>query len=93
MPQSPSPTSPHGWISTKDSAGAREFYAKLFGWQIEVNPDPQYGGYALARIDGKDVAGIGGTQSPDQPSAWSVYIGTDDVDTLRHEGPGPRAAR
>ena len=69
-------------LSTKDAAKAREFYQKLFGWDIEVNQDPQYGGYALARIGGKDVAGIGPTQSPDQPSAWSVYIGTDDADEL-----------
>jgi uncharacterized protein len=72
------------WIdlSTKDAAKARDFYGKLFGWDIEVNEDPQYGGYALARVDGKDVAGIGPTQSPDQPSVWSVYIGTDDAEAL-----------
>jgi predicted enzyme related to lactoylglutathione lyase len=55
---------------------------KLFGWQIDVNPDPMYGGYALAKVDGVDAAGIGPTQSPDQPSMWSIYIGTDDVDRL-----------
>ena len=57
------------WIdlSTKDAAGARDFYGTLFGWDIEVNPDPQYGGYALARIGGQDVAGIGPAMSPDSP--------------------------
>ncbi len=72
------------WIDlgSSDAAGSREFYARVFGWDIEVNPDPQYGGYALARIDGKDVAGIGGTQSPEQPTAWSFYIGTDDAEAL-----------
>jgi predicted enzyme related to lactoylglutathione lyase len=69
-------------LGTKDPAGAREFYKKLFGWDIEVNPDPQYGGYALARINGKDVAGIGGLMSPDQPTAWSVHIGAEDVEKL-----------
>ena len=69
-------------LSTTDPAAARDFYAKVFGWNIEVNPDPQYGGYALAKIGGQDAAGIGGTQSPDQPAAWSVYIGTDDIDAL-----------
>lgn len=48
-------------LSSTDPVGSREFYTKVFGWNIEVNPDPQYGGYALARIDGKDVTGIGGT--------------------------------
>jgi uncharacterized protein len=69
-------------LASKDPAASRDFYAKLFGWQIEVNPDPQYGGYALAKIDGQDVAGIGGTQSPEQPTAWSVYIATDDAEEL-----------
>jgi len=69
-------------LSTKDAAAARDFYANLFGWEIEVNPDPQYGGYGRARIGGKDAAGISPTQSPEQPSAWNVYIGTDDIDAL-----------
>jgi uncharacterized protein len=69
-------------LSSTDPAGSRDFYSKLFGWQVAVNPDPQYGGYGLAKIDGHDVAGIGGTQSPEQPSAWSVYIGAEDVEEL-----------
>jgi predicted enzyme related to lactoylglutathione lyase len=69
-------------LSTTDPAAAREFYTKVFGWQVEVNPDPQYGGYGLAKVGGHDAAGIGGTQSPDQPAAWSVYIGSDDADAL-----------
>jgi len=69
-------------LSAKDAAAARGFYDKVLGWTTEVNPDPQYGGYGRSRVDGKDVAGIGPAQSPDQPSAWSVYIGTDDLDGL-----------
>ena len=69
-------------LGAKDAAAAREFYQTLFGWQIEVNPDPMYGGYGLAKVNGVDAAGIGPTQSPDQPSMWSIYIGTDDVDGL-----------
>lgn len=69
-------------LATTDPAAAREFYGKLFGWQVDVAPDPQYGGYALAKVGGQDAAGIGGTQSPDQPPAWSFYVGTDDVEAL-----------
>jgi predicted enzyme related to lactoylglutathione lyase len=69
-------------LSTTDPAAARSFYAKVFGWNIEVNPDPQYGGYALAKTDGQDAAGIGGVQSPGQPAAWAIYIGSDDIDAL-----------
>ena len=72
------------WIdlSSSDPAASREFYAKLFGWQVEVNPDPQYGGYALAKIGGKEVAGIGPTMMPEAPTAWSVYIWTPDAEEL-----------
>lgn len=69
------------WIdlSSTDPAGSRDFYTKLFGWKAEVSEDPAYGGYAMAKIGGKDVAGIGGTQDPNAPSAWMVYIGTRDA--------------
>jgi uncharacterized protein len=69
-------------LATTDQPGAEAFYTKLFGWQTEVNPDPQYGGYALARLGGQDVAGIGRVQSPDQPPAWTVYIGADDAEAI-----------
>lgn len=74
------------WIelATDDPAAAREFYGKLFDWSIEVSEDPQYGGYAMARLDGGDgdVAGITAKMMPDAPTAWSVYIETDDAAAL-----------
>jgi uncharacterized protein len=69
-------------LSSSDPEGSRTFYSKLFGWSVEVNPDPQYGGYALAKIGGKDVAGIGPQQSPGAPTAWMLYIGTPDAEDL-----------
>src|ERR1700682_4447443 len=69
-------------LATTDAAAAREFYSKVFGWKIEVNPDPQYGGYGMGEVGGKRVAGIGPKMSPDAPTAWSIYIATDDADAL-----------
>ena len=69
-------------LSTTDAAAARDFYSKLFGWKIEVQPDPQYGGYGMGKLGDKQVAGIGPKMSPDAPTAWSIYIGTDDADDL-----------
>ena len=69
-------------LSSADAASAREFYAKLFGWNVEVNPDPQYGGYGLAKIDGNDAAGIGPKMDPNAPTAWNLYIGTEDIEDL-----------
>src|SRR6476469_4750571 len=69
-------------LSSHDAAASRDFYAKVFGWNVEVNPDPQYGGYAIAKLGDKDAAGIGPAQAPNTPTAWSIYIGTDDIDAL-----------
>ena len=66
-------------LATSDPEGARLFYSSVFGWKVEVNPDPQYGGYALAKISGKDVAGIGPKQMDEAPTAWTVYIGTPNA--------------
>jgi predicted enzyme related to lactoylglutathione lyase len=69
-------------LAADDAAGERDFYSKLFGWSVEVNPDPQYGGYGIAKLGGEDAAGIGPKQDPETPTAWTLYIGTDDVEDL-----------
>jgi predicted enzyme related to lactoylglutathione lyase len=72
------------WVElmSSDAAASRDFYARLFGWQVEVTPDPQYGGYAIAQIGDQQVGGIGPHMQPGQPTVWGLYIGTDDVDAL-----------
>ena len=42
-------------LASGDAEASRSFYSKLFGWQVEVNPDPQYGGYGIAKTGGKEV--------------------------------------
>ena len=69
-------------LASSDPEASRAFYSTVFGWHVEVNPDPQYGGYALAQIGGDRVAGIGPKMMPEAPTAWSIYIGTPDVDRL-----------
>jgi len=71
-------------LATDDPAAARDFYAKLFGWQVEVSPDPQYGGYGMAHLpEGEgDVAGITAKMMSEAPTAWNIYIGADDTDAL-----------
>src|SRR5215207_9532656 len=53
-------------LSSREAAGSRDFYSKLFSWQIDVNPDPKYGGYGRATLMGRDAAGITPTQTKDQ---------------------------
>ncbi len=77
-------TNKPAWVdlASSDAAASRDFYSKLFGWHVEVNPDPQYGGYGLAKLGGNDAAGIGPKQDPNAPTAWSLYIGSDDIEGL-----------
>ncbi|HET9755708.1 MAG TPA: VOC family protein, partial [Candidatus Limnocylindrales bacterium] len=72
------------WIdlASSDAEASRTFYSKLLDWQVEVNPDPQYGGYGLAKTGGKDAAGIGPKMDPNGPTVWNLYIGTDDLEEL-----------
>lgn len=69
-------------LASPDVEASRAYYSQLFGWSVEVDPDPQYGGYALARLDGNDAAGIGPKQSPEVPTVWQLYIGTNDIEGL-----------
>lgn len=77
-------TNKPAWIdlATSDAGAARDFYAKLLGWTLEVSDDPQYGGYATAKLGDASVGGIGPKQGDDAPTAWSVYIGTENADEL-----------
>ena len=69
-------------LSTTDAPSARAFYEKVFGWNIWVSPDPQYGGYALASTgENKSVGGIAPKRPEDKsPSSWSIYFGTASAD-------------
>jgi len=71
-------------LSTTDSAGAKEFYKSIFGWDLhddEVGPGQVY---TMASKSGKNVGAMY-QQSPDQkaqgvPSHWLSYVSVDDVD-------------
>lgn len=62
-----------------------DFYATLFGWSFEEGP-PQLGPYVLARLRGREVAGIG-TQPPGRrlPVAWTPYLATEDADAAAEQ--------
>ncbi len=68
-------------VMVDDLDRARDFYGGLFGWTFEALP-PQAGGYVMARKDGHVVAGAlaKNPDDPNQVSAWTVYLATDDVD-------------
>jgi len=64
---------------TTDQPAAREFYAALFGWSIDVGPE-ETGHYGMAALGGRNVAGIGGMMGMEHPPVWNTYLATADVD-------------
>ncbi|HET8641259.1 MAG TPA: VOC family protein [Pseudonocardiaceae bacterium] len=67
-------------IGSPDPDTTANFYSQLFGWQVdEPDPDPSYGGYRMARINGRSVAGIGPAQAEGTPW-WTTYVSVDDAD-------------
>ena len=76
---------PHGtpsWVDlgTPDVDKAATFYSALFGWEVEeAGPVEETGGYRMARLQGKAVAGLGPAQDPGPPR-WTTYVTVDDCD-------------
>jgi hypothetical protein len=61
-----------------DVDATRRFYGELFGWTSE-DPNPEMGGYFNFRKDGVLIAGGMSAPSAEGPSAWSIYLATDDA--------------
>lgn len=76
------------WIdlTTTDAAGAKAFYAGLFGWQPRDVPIDEHYSYTMMEIDGKSVAGLGPMppemQAQGIPSHWVSYVKHSDVDAV-----------
>ena len=78
----PWPDGTPSWVDlgTNDIPKAMAFYSRQFGWQVEPG-GPEMGGYTMARLGGRNVAGIGPIMGPPgTPSAWTTYIATSDAD-------------
>ena len=73
------------WIDVvgPDATRLADFYAALFGWEL-VGPGPKSGGppgeYYVARLRGRDVAGIASAPEGTRPSAWMTYIEVESTD-------------
>ncbi|GAB2877059.1 VOC family protein [Nocardioides pacificus] len=69
------------WIElfTSDPDGAVDFYRDLLGWEATA-PSEEFHGYRLFLRDGAPVGGCMDSAGIDAgPTAWSVYLRTDDV--------------
>ena len=66
------------WIDlgTEDVDKTSAFYSELFGWTVE-DLGIDAGNYRMAKLRGKEVAGLG--PSMGGPAAWATYVTTADV--------------
>ena len=70
------------WVdhASADPEAASAFYSGLFGWQVtDLGPDA--GGYRMAGLRDRPVAGLGPLMSPGPPR-WSMYVNVDDADAI-----------
>jgi predicted enzyme related to lactoylglutathione lyase len=65
-------------VTVPDMGAAQAFYGAVLGWSF-AETGGEYGGYVIAQVDGDAAAGIGPPQAG-APSAWTLYLASDDVD-------------
>lgn len=73
------------WVTglQRDPQAGLDFYGPLFGWDFEdgLVPDDGSAPYSLARLRGREVAGIAPLPpGQDVPPAWITEVRVDDVD-------------
>lgn len=70
-------------LGTVDPDAAARFYGTLFGWHVQ-DSQPETGGYRIAELRAKPVAGIGPLMQDQTamgvPPHWSTYVATADAD-------------
>ncbi len=71
------------WVDTRraDIDPAAAFYGGLFGWTFEdVAPEGAPGRYLMARLGGRDVAGLAEAADAAGPAAWTTFVQVDSAD-------------
>ena len=69
-------------VATSDPAAAKQFYGKIFGWQLEDMSSP-HGVYTIAKLQGGNVAGL--LLLPEDASKsgmtphWMSYVAVTDA--------------
>jgi uncharacterized protein len=67
-------------LGAPDIAKAREFYSDVFSWTVQPG-GPETGGYSVAELNGRGVAGVGPKMGPPEaPTMWMTYLATSDAD-------------
>ncbi len=69
------------WVDevVPDPDAAARFYGSLFGWEVE-GPDPAPGRHLVARLGGRDAAGLGSSPAARPGAWWSTYVRVDGAE-------------
>jgi uncharacterized protein len=74
------------WVDTaqRDVDAAMDFYGELFGWEFAGPgdmPGDALGRYYVARLRGRDVAGVSSMPAEGEvPVAWTTHVSVDNVE-------------
>ena len=66
-------------LASDDVESSVDFYCGLFGWEA-LEGSPETGGYRQCLKDGEPVAGLGSKMAPGQPTVWTIYVQSSDID-------------
>lgn len=66
----------HVDLATDDISAAKKFYKSVFDWTFSDTPDMRW---TAVKVGAGVGGGIGKKQMPNQPSAWTSYVGVADV--------------
>lgn len=66
-------------LAVPDVAAATAFYGSVIGWTF-VDTGEEFGHYHIARTEDRAAAAIGPVMQEGQPTAWTVYVASDDAD-------------
>lgn len=71
-------------LGTSDSAAAKDFYGKLFGWSYDDHPMGPAGVYTMLKVKGKDIGGLYELNSEMTaqgiPPHWLSYVAVKSAD-------------
>jgi len=67
-------------LGSPDPDASVSFYSDLFGWEVHKAEDPAAGGYRMAYLRDKAVAGLAPLMQEGQPPAWTTYVTVTDAD-------------
>jgi uncharacterized protein len=68
----------HVELMSTDVGKSKDFYGKLFNWQLDDMPTKE-GAYTVIKVGSGTGGGMMKNPMPGQPSSWVPYVDVDDL--------------